>query len=65
MDSLEVVAKKGFFTKSITDRVREYISGTVLLANQLDFPRGKFRIQVQIADMNGVRTSREYRLEVE
>ncbi|GAB4343257.1 MAG: hypothetical protein Kow0089_18920 [Desulfobulbaceae bacterium] len=64
MDSLEVTAKKGFFTLSITDRVRPYIHGTELAARTLDFPRGRFRIRLEIADVDGVVTSREYRLEV-
>ena len=62
MDSLEVTAKKGFLSMSITDRVQEFITGTILDAREIDFPRGKFRIQVEIADVEGIITSREYRL---
>jgi hypothetical protein len=64
MESLEVTAKKGFLAMSITERVKEHITGTVLDARNLDFPTGKFRIQVEIADVEGMVTSREYRLEV-
>ncbi len=64
MESLEVTAKKGFLSISITDRVQKYIKGTILDAREIEFPRGKFRIQVEIADVAGIITSREYRLKV-
>ena len=64
MESLEATAKKGVLAKSITKRVKEYINGTVLDARNLDFPKGKFRIQLKITDVEGVITSQEYRLQV-
>ena len=65
METLQVVARKGFFSQSLTNRVKKYVKGTVLEAKELDFPKGKFRIQVEIADVNGILTTAEYRLKIE
>ncbi len=62
MDSLEIVAKKGFFSKSLTERVKPYVEGTTLKASGLKIPNGKFKIQIIIADLQGNQTSSEYRL---
>ena len=62
MASLEVVAKKGFFSKSLTDRVTPFVEGTTLQATGLKIPSGKFKIQIIIADLQGNQTSKEYRL---
>lgn len=65
MTSLEVVAKKGFFSKSLTERLKPFISGTTLEAKDLKIPKGKFKIQINIADTQGSQTSMEYRLVVQ
>ena len=64
MDSLEVTAKKGFFSKSLTDRVKPFVNGNSLEASGLKVPEGKFRIEILIADVQGNQTSMEYRLVV-
>ena len=64
MASLEVVAKKGFFSKSLTDRITPFVDGTTLKASGLEIPKGKFKIQIVIADIQGNQTSNEYRLMV-
>ncbi len=62
MGSLEVVAKKGFFSKSLTDRVKPFVEGTTLKVSGLKIPSGKFKIQIVIADLQGNKTSSEYKL---
>ena len=64
MASLEVRAKKGWFTKSLTSRLQPYVVGTRLEARNLEVPIGTFRIEIAIADHNGVQTVRAYDLEV-
>lgn len=65
MGSLEIVAKKGFFKKNLTERVKPYVQGTTLQATDLAVPSGRFKIQIIIADIKGNQTSVEYRLQVE
>ena len=62
MNSLKVIAKKGFFSKSLTDLMKGYIRGNVLEAQGVKVPTGKFKIEVSIADRNGNRTIKTYRL---
>ncbi len=62
MSSLEIIAKKGFFKKNLTERVKPYVQGTTLKALELEVPKGKFKIQIIIADIKGNQTSVEYRL---
>ena len=64
MDSLEVRAKKGWFTKSLTSRLKPYIAGTTLAVESLDIPVGAFRIEIEIADRTGAQTVRAYYLDV-
>jgi hypothetical protein len=64
MGSLQVIAKKGFFSKSLTGLLRPYIRGTFLEAKGVKVPSGRFRIRISIADQKGVKTEKEYRLRI-
>ena len=64
MDSLQVKAKKGWFTKSLTDRLKPFVIGTQLAAKGINIPQGRFQIQIAIADQQGVETVETYRLTV-
>jgi hypothetical protein len=64
MDSLEIKAKKGFFSKSLTKKLRPYIKGTVIQAEGIKVPSGKFIIQITISDSEGAKTIASYRLSV-
>jgi len=64
MGSLEVRAKKGFFSVSLTDRLKPYLRGATLEATAIKIPEGRFLIQVEIADRSGGRTVDTFRLEV-
>ena len=64
MDSLEIKARKGLFSVSLTSRLKPYIHGTDLQADAVSVPEGRFVIQIEVADSAGVRTVETYRLEV-
>ena len=62
IESLKVVAKKGFFSVSLTDRLKPYMEGTSINAKKIKIPKGKFLIQISIADLNGVETTKTIRM---
>ncbi len=64
MGSLEIKAKKGLLSMSLTDRLKPYVRGESLQAEGVNIPAGKFFIQIEIADTAGTRTIEAYRLEV-
>jgi len=64
MHSLQVWARKGLFTKSLTPLLQPYIHGTSLQANAVKIPVGRFRLEMEIADIAGAKTAATYRLEV-
>jgi hypothetical protein len=64
MTSLAVTARKGIFSKSLTDLLKPYVRGTSLQVDGVAIPSGRFLIEIAIADKTGVRTAETYRLEV-
>ena len=62
MSSLEVTARKGIFSKSLTDRLKPFIRETSLEAKGVQLPTGKFKIQISIADKNKEETVQTYRV---
>ncbi len=64
MDSLNVEARKGFFSKSLTELLRPYIRGDALELSKVEIPTGRFMLDISIADSNGNTTATTYRLEV-
>jgi hypothetical protein len=64
MDSLHVEARKGLFSKSLTDLLRPYIRGDRIEVTNLEIPSGRFMLNVSIADTNGNTTAASYLLEV-
>ena len=64
MDSLDVKARKGPFSVSLTPRLKPFVQGTSLQAESVSVPEGRFVIQIEIADTQGTRTTETYRLEV-
>ena len=65
MSSLHVVAKKGFFSKTLTSRLKPYVNGTTLAAKGVKIPKGKFFIEFTIADQKGSKTTESYLLKVD
>jgi hypothetical protein len=64
MESLQVKAKKGIFSKSLTDMLRPYIHGTALQVKEVQIPEGNFLIEIEIADRTGAKTVGTYRMAV-
>ena len=64
MDSLQIKAKQGMFSESLTTRLKPSIQGTSLQAKELKIPAGRFLIQIEIADRHGTKTAETYRLMV-
>lgn len=62
MGSLEVKAKKGLFSKSLTEMLEPYVAGTTLAVEKLAVPSGKYQIQIVVEDLEGHQTARTYRL---
>ncbi|QTA82302.1 Uncharacterized protein dnl_46760 [Desulfonema limicola] len=62
MSSLEVVGKKGWLKQSLTDKFRPYIKGEEIKATNMPIPKGKFHLQVSIADTGGLKTVENYLL---
>ncbi|MGH8644547.1 MAG: hypothetical protein ACREX4_08865 [Gammaproteobacteria bacterium] len=65
MHTLAVQARRGFFSKSLTDAFEPYIQGTRLRAENVQLPSGRFVIEISIADVNGTATAETYRLQVD
>jgi hypothetical protein len=64
MASLKVRAKKGIFTKSLTSLLAPHVRGADLQVERVEIPEGKFRIEIEIADVAGAKTVETYGLEV-
>lgn len=64
MKSLQVKARKGIFSKSLTALLLPYVQGTTLQVSGAEIPQGKFLLEVTVADRDGAKTVETYRLEV-
>ena len=64
MESLEVKVKKGWFSKSLTDKLKPYVKGTTIEANDLKVPEGRYLIEFSVADSNDTETKATYGLKV-
>lgn len=64
MDSLNVEARKGFFSRSLTEMLRPYIHGDSIEVSQVQIPTGRFLLDISIADTSGNTSDTTYRLEV-
>jgi hypothetical protein len=64
MNTLEVNAHKGFFSKSLIAILRPFNHQNALEVTNASIPPGRFLLEVSIADQAGNRTDETYRLEV-
>jgi len=64
MESLEIKAKKGILSMSLTPRLKPFIEGTSLKAGSVTVPEGRFLIQIEILDKAGARAVEQFRLDV-
>lgn len=58
--TLDVRGRKFGFSKSVTDLVRPYLNGNVLAAKNVELPKGKFLVEVEIHDVEGRKTVRPF-----
>lgn len=65
MGSLAVTARKGIFSKSLTDLLRPYVKGTSVAVDGVAIPAGKFLVEIAIADERGAQTVETFRLQVD
>lgn len=64
MKSLEVTAKKGVFSKSLTERLMPFFHQNIISAKNIEIPPGRYCVVISIADLNGATTVRTYGLHV-
>ena len=64
MDTLKVIARKSWFSKSLTGLLLPYVRGTTLQVDELEIPQGNFLVEVGIADTQGTETTASYRFAV-
>lgn len=64
MSSLRVTARKGFFSKSLTELLQAYVRGTTVDVGRLEVPSGRFVIEIAVADQHGTETVAAYRFRV-
>lgn len=64
MASLQVRARKGIFTKSLTALLQPHVSGSCLDVEGVEIPEGRFHVEIEIADVDGMKTIETYGLEV-
>jgi len=65
MQTLEVTARRGFFSKSLTPLLKPFLRGTTLEASKLEVPSGSFMVEIAIADSRGNRSEDLYELQVD
>lgn len=69
LNTLDVWGEKFFFKKNVTQRVMKYITknseGAVLHAKNVRIPKGRFKVGISIADIDGNKVSNTYLLEVD
>lgn len=67
--TLKVWGEKYFVHIDVTDRVLKYFKtnkqGAVLKADDIHMPKGHYKVGMSIADVNGNKTERKFRLKVE
>lgn len=64
MASLNIKARKGWFSKNLTDRLKPYLLGQTILANDIEIPAGRFKLEISIADTGGNESIQEYLCEI-
>ncbi len=64
MSTLEIKAKKGWFSKSLTKRLKPYLHGNSLKAENVKIPSGRFKLEIAVADKDGNESIQEYLCEI-
>jgi hypothetical protein len=67
--TIKVWGEKFFIKIDVTDRVLKYFKtteeGAVIKADSIHIPKGHYKVGISIADVNGNKTEKKYRLKVE
>lgn len=64
MDSLNIKARKGWFSKNLTERLAPYLEGNSLKAENVKIPTGRFKLEIKISDVSGHESIQEYLCEI-
>ncbi len=64
MKTLKIKAKKGWFSKSLTKRLKPYLLGQSIRANDIKIPSGRFKLEIKVADKDGNESVQEYLCEI-
>ncbi|MGE4298016.1 MAG: hypothetical protein AB7E47_08310 [Desulfovibrionaceae bacterium] len=64
MATLDIVARKGWFSRSLTAKLAPYVEGTRLQARNLRIPTGQYKLEMRIKDIAGHATEQTFRFEV-
>jgi len=64
METLNIKAKKGWFSKSLTKRLEPYLLGQSIRANDVKIPSGRFKLEIKVADKDGNESIQEYLCEI-
>ncbi|QJB57055.1 hypothetical protein [Pseudodesulfovibrio sp. zrk46] len=64
MKSLNIKAKKGWFSKNLTKRLEPYLLGQSIRANNVKIPSGRFKLEIKVADDDGNESVQEYMCEI-
>lgn len=64
MKTLKIKARKGWFSKNLTDRLTPYLEGNSLKAENVKIPSGRFKLEIKISDVSGHESIQEYLCEI-
>lgn len=64
MNSLNIKAKKGWFSKNLTKRLKPYLLGQSIRANNVQIPSGRFKLEITVADKEGNTSMQQYMCEI-
>lgn len=64
METLNIKAKKGWFSKNLTKRLQPYLHGQSLKAENVKIPSGRFKLEIKVSDHKGNESLQEYLCEI-
>lgn len=64
METLEIRARKGWFSKNLTKRLQPYLEGKSIKAENVKIPSGRFKLEIKVADAAGNESLQEYLCEI-
>ncbi|WP_319581695.1 hypothetical protein [uncultured Pseudodesulfovibrio sp.] len=65
MNTLNIRARKGWFSKNLTQRLAPYLEGNSIKAENVEIPSGRFKLEIKIADSKGNESIQEYLCEIQ